>query len=294
VDKVLKDAKIPREKVDDIVLVGGSTRIPKIQSLVSEFFGNRQLNKSINPDEAVAYGAAVQAAVLTGQTSEKTQDLLLLDVAPLSLGVAMQGDVFGVVVPRNTPIPTNKSRVFTTVEDNQTTVTFPVYEGERTQCRDNRLLGEFELTGIPPMPRGQAELVTTFEVDANGLLKVSAQDRASGRKASISITNSVGRLSSAEIDQMIKDAEQFKQADKDFSARHEAKSDLEAYIHQVEGTITSPEISMKLKRGAKGQVEVELARALEKLEIEDSTADELRKAQLGIKRALQKATAGIR
>ncbi|KAK7043652.1 Heat shock protein ssb1 [Paramarasmius palmivorus] len=294
VEKVLKDAKMPRDKVDDIVLVGGSTRIPKIQSLVSEYFGGRQLNKSINPDEAVAYGAAVQAAVLTGQTSEQTKDLLLLDVAPLSLGVAMQGDVFGVVVPRNTPIPTNKSRTFTTVEDNQTTVTFPVYEGERTQCRDNRLLGEFELTGIPPMPRGTAELVTTFEVDANGLLKVSAMDRASGRKASISITNSVGRLSSAEIDQMIKDAEQFKIADKEFSARHEAKSDLEAYIHQVESTITSPEIGMKLKRGAKGQVEAELARALEKLEIEDSTADELKKAQLGIKRALQKATAGIR
>jgi len=294
VERVLKDAKIPREKVDDIVLVGGSTRIPKIQSLVSEYFGGRQLNKSINPDEAVAYGAAVQAAVLTGQTSEKTQDLVLLDVAPLSLGVAMQGDIFGVVVPRNTPIPTTKSRTFTTVEDNQTTVTFPVYEGERTQCRDNRLLGEFELNGIPPMPRGQAELVTTFEVDANGLLKVTAQDRASGRKAQISITNSVGRLSSAEIEQMVKDAEQFKQADKDFSARHEAKSDLEAYIHQVENTITSPEIGMKLKRGAKTQVESELARALEKLEIEDSTADELRKAQLGIKRALQKATAGMR
>jgi len=163
------------------------------------------------------------------------------------------------------------------------------------------------------MARGQAELVTTFEVDANGLLKVTAQDRASGRKAQISknsvfhlqnsslillcvvgITNSVGRLSSAEIEQMVKDAEQFKQADKDFSARHEAKSDLEAYIHQVENTITSPEIGMKLKRGAKSQVEAELARALEKLEIEDSTADELRKAQLGIKRALQKATAGMR
>ncbi|KAF7304674.1 hypothetical protein MKEN_01181500 [Mycena kentingensis (nom. inval.)] len=294
VEKVLKDAKMAREKVDDIVLVGGSTRIPKIQALVSEYFGGRQLNKSINPDEAVAYGATVQAAILTGQTSDQTKDLLLLDVAPLSLGVAMQGDVFGVVVPRNTPIPTNKSRVFTTVEDNQTTVTFPVYEGERTQCRDNRLLGEFELNGIPPMLRGQAELVTTFEVDANGLLKVSAQDRASGRKASISITNSVGRLSSAEIEQMIKDAEQFKNADKEFSARHEAKSDLEAYIHQVEGTITSPEIGMKLKRGAKSQVEAELARALEKLEIEDSTADELKKAQLSIKRALQKATAGIR
>jgi len=294
VEKVLKDSKISREKVDDIVLVGGSTRIPKIQSLVSEFFGGRQLNKSINPDEAVAYGAAVQAAVLTGQTSEKTENIVLLDVAPLSLGVAMQGDIFGVVVPRNTPIPTNKSRTFTTVEDNQTTVTFPVYEGERTQCRDNRLLGEFELNGIPPMPRGQAELVTTFEVDANGLLKVSAMDRASGRKASISITNSVGRLSSAEIEQMIKDAEQFKQADKDFTSRHEAKQDLEAYIHQVESTITSPEIGMKIKRGAKSQVEAELAKAMEKLEIEDSTADELKKAQLGIKRALQKATAGIR
>ncbi|KAG2124143.1 heat shock protein 70 family [Suillus cothurnatus] len=279
VEKVLKD-------VSDIVLVGGSTRIPKIQSLVSEYFSGRQLNKSINPDEAVAYGAAVQDAVLTGQTPEKTADLLL-DVAPLSLGVAMQGDVFGVVVPRNTPIPTNKSRTFTTVEDNQTTVSFPVYEGECTQCRDNRLLGEFELTGIPPMPRGQAELVTTFEVDANGLLNVSAQDRASGRKAStVSITNSAGRLLSAEIDQMIKDAEQYKQVDKEFSSRHKAKSDLEAYIHQVEGTITSPEIGMTLKRGAKSQVETELARALEKLEIESSTADELRKSQLAIKRAL--------
>ncbi|OJA14622.1 hypothetical protein AZE42_11029 [Rhizopogon vesiculosus] len=292
VEKVLKDAKMPRDEVDDIVLVGGSTRIPKIQSLVSEYFGGRQLNKSINPDEAVAYGAAVQAAVLTGQTSEKTQDLLLLDVAPLSLGVAMQGDVFGVVVPRNTPIPTNKSRTFTTVEDNQTTVTFPVYEGERTQCRDNRLLGEFELTGTPPMPRGQAELVTTFEVDANGLLKVSAQDRASGRKASISITNSVGRLSSAEIDQMIKDAEQFKQADKEFSARHEARSDLEAHIHQVESTISSPEIGMSLGRSQGAEIEAVLTRAHEVLDIETSTADELRRAQLSIKRELQKATRG--
>ena len=138
VERVLKDAKIPRERVDDIVLVGGSTRIPKIQSLVSEYFGGRQLNKSINPDEAVAYGAAVQAAVLTGQTSEKTQDLVLLDVAPLSLGVAMQGDIFGVVVPRNTPIPTTKSRTFTTVEDNQTTVTFPVY-GFQNHVRPSRL-----------------------------------------------------------------------------------------------------------------------------------------------------------
>ncbi|OCF33043.1 hsp75-like protein [Kwoniella heveanensis CBS 569] len=294
VEKVLKDSKIPAAKVDDIVLVGGSTRIPKIQSLVSEFFGGRQLNKSINPDEAVAYGAAVQAAVLTGQTSDKTADLLLLDVAPLSLGVAMQGDVFGVVLPRNTPIPSNKSRVFTTVEDNQTTVMFPVYEGERTQCKDNRLLGEFELSGIPPMPRGQAELVCTFEVDANGLLKVSAQDRASGRKAQITIQNSVGRLSSEEIQAMIKDAEQFKNADRDFSAKHEAKSDLESYLHTCEQSISAPELAAKIKRGARAAVESEIAKALEKLEQEDATADELKKAQLGVKRAMQKAMASAR
>ncbi|WRT66460.1 heat shock protein sks2 [Kwoniella shivajii] len=294
VEKVLKDSKIPAAKVDDIVLVGGSTRIPKIQSLVSDLFDGRQLNKSINPDEAVAYGAAVQAAVLTGQTSDKTADLLLLDVAPLSLGVAMQGDIFGVVLPRNTPIPSNKSRTFTTVEDNQTTVMFPVYEGERTQCKDNRLLGEFELSGIPPMPRGQAELVCTFEVDANGLLKVSAQDRASGRKAQITIQNSVGRLSAEEMQAMIKDAEQFKNADKEFSARHEAKSDLESYLHTCEQSISAPELAAKIKRGARAAVESEIAKALEVLEQDDASADQLKKAQLGVKRAMQKAMASAR
>ena len=288
VAKVLKDSKIPADKVDDIVLVGGSTRIPKIQSLVSEFFGGRQLNKSINPDEAVAYGAAVQGAVLTNQTSDKTADLLLLDVAPLSLGVAMQGDMFGVVVPRNTPIPTNKTRVFTTVEDNQTQVTFPVYEGERTQCKDNRLLGEFELTGIPPMPRGQAELVCTFEVDANGLLKVSAMDKASGRKANITITNSVGRLSSTEIEQMIKDSETFKNADKEFQAKHDSRNDLEAYVHSVESTVSNP--AATFKRAAKIQIEQELAKAMELLEVEDASADDYRRASLRLKRSVLDST----
>ena len=292
VAKVLKDSKIAADKVDDIVLVGGSTRIPKIQSLVSEFFGGRQLNKSINPDEAVAYGAAVQAAVLTNQTSDKTADLLLLDVAPLSLGVAMMGDVFGVVVPRNTPIPTNKTRVFTTVEDNQTQVTFPVYEGERTQCKDNKLLGEFELTGIPPAPRGTVELLTTFEVDANGLLKVTAQEKTSGRKANITITNSVGRLSSTEIEQMIKDSENFKASDKEFQARHDAKNDLEAYVHQVESTVSSP--NANFKRAQKIQVEQELAKALEVLELDDAKADDFRRASLRLKRSVQKAMAGSR
>jgi len=289
VEKVLKDSKMQKDKVDDIVLVGGSTRIPKIQSLVSDYFGGRQLNKSINPDEAVAYGAAVQAAVLTGQTSEKTADLLLLDVAPLSLGVAMQGDIFASVVPRNTPIPTNKSRTFTTVEDNQTTVTFPVYEGERVTCKENRLLGEFELSGITPQPRGQAELVCTFEVDANGLLKVSAQDRTSGRKAAVTISNSVGRLSSAEIDDMVAAAEKFKQADKEFSDKHQSKQELESYVQTVEATISSPDFGSKMRKGAKSQVEQSLAAALERLEVEDSSADDLRKAHLTLKRSLQKA-----
>ncbi|RSH86914.1 Heat shock protein sks2 [Apiotrichum porosum] len=294
VEKVLKDAKSTPAKVDDIVLVGGSTRIPKIQSLVSEYFGGRQLNKSINPDEAVAYGAAVQGAVLTNQTSDKTADLLLLDVAPLSLGVAMQGDIFGVVLPRNTPIPSNKSRVFTTVEDNQTTVMFPVYEGERTQCKDNRLLGEFELSGIPPMPRGQAELVCTFEVDANGLLKVSAQDKASGKKAAITIQNSVGRLSSDEIQAMIRDAETYKASDKEHTARHEAKSDLESYIHTAESQISNPEMGAKLKRGARAAIEAEIAKSLEAIETEDITTDQLKRAHLGLKRAVQKAFASSR
>lgn len=287
VQKVLKDAKMNPDKVDDVVLVGGSTRIPKIQSLVSEFFNGRQLNKSINPDEAVAYGAAVQAAVLTNQTSDKTADLLLLDVAPLSLGVAMQGDVFAPVIPRNSPIPCTKSRTFTTVEDNQQQVTFPVYEGERTQCKDNRLLGEFELTGIPPMPKGQAELLTTFEVDANGLLRVTAQDKASGRTANITITNSVGRLSSTEIDQMIKDSEQFKNSDKEFQARHDARNDLEAYVSSVESTISNP--AATIKRAGKMEVEQQLAKALEVLELEGATSDDYRKASLRLKRATGRA-----
>jgi L1 cell adhesion molecule like protein len=294
VEKVLKDSKIDKSKVDDIVLVGGSTRIPKIQKLVSDFFG-KECNKSINPDEAVAYGAAVQAAVLTNKAnSEKTSDLLLLDVVPLSLGVGMEGNIFGVVVPRNTPIPCIKKRTFTTVEDGQTQVTFPVYQGERVDCKENESLGEFELKGIPPMPKNQAELEATFELDANGLLTVTAKEKTTGRTAQIEISNSVGRLSSTEIENMIKNAKEFEKADKDFSARLQAKQNLEAYVSSIEGNISEPTMMAKLKRGDKGRIETALAAAMEALEVQDASTESLRSAELKLKRTVTKAFSNLR
>ncbi|KAK3388878.1 heat shock protein 70 family [Sordaria brevicollis] len=290
VAQVLKDAAIEKSAVDEIVLVGGSTRIPKVQKLLSEFFDGKKLEKSINPDEAVAYGAAVQAGILSGKaTSAETSDLLLLDVVPLSLGVAMEGNIFAPVVPRGQTVPTIKKRTFTTVADNQQTVQFPVYQGERVNCEDNTSLGEFTLAPIPPMKAGEPVLEVVFEVDVNGILKVTATEKTSGRSANITISNSVGKLSSSEIEKMVEEAEKFKSNDEAFSKRFEAKQQLESYISRVEEIVSDPTLSLKLKRGQKEKIEQSLSEAMSQLEIEDSSAEDLKKKELALKRLVTKA-----